>query len=153
MVCNGKRRQLDTGVYISVLKELVEEGKEVCLILSGGSMLPFLAPQRDQISFRKPERTLKKGDMVFFQRDNGRFVMHRIRKIRPEGYYLIGDAQIDLEGPVREDQIFALVTSVQRKGKWIGPGDFWWEFFEHVWLYLVPFRQTILKIYAKWKWK
>lgn len=140
---------VDTREYVSVLRELTEQGKEVGLIISGSSMSPFLIHQRDYICFKKPDRKLKKGDMVFYQRDSGQFVMHRIWKIRPDGYYIVGDAQTETEGPVREEQIFALITKVQRKGKWLAPGDFWWEFFEHIWIHMIPIRRMIMKIYAK----
>lgn len=140
---------VDTREYVSVLKELTEQGKEVSLLISGNSMSPFLIHQRDYIYFKKTDRKLKKGDMVFYQRDSGQYVMHRIWKVKPEGYYIVGDAQTEIEGPVREDQIFARITKVQRKGKWIEPGDFWWEFFEHVWIRMVPVRRKIMTIYAK----
>lgn len=140
---------VDTREYVSVLRELTEEGKEVSLLISGSSMSPFLIHQRDYIYFKKPDRELKKGDMVFYQRDSGQFVMHRIWKVRLDGYYIVGDAQTVIEGPVRRDQIFALITKVQRKGKWLEPGDFWWEFFEHIWIHMIPIRRKIMKIYAK----
>ncbi len=50
----------------------------------------------------------------------------------------MGDAQTQIEGPVKREQIFALITKVRRKEKWLEPGDFWWEFFEHVWLHMIP---------------
>lgn len=140
---------VDTREYVSVLRELTEQGKEVSLLISGNSMSPFLIHQRDYIYFKKTDRKLKKGDMVFYQRDSGQYVMHRIWKVKPEGYYIVGDAQTEIEGPVREDQIFARITKVQRKGKWIEPGDFWWEFFEHVWIRMVPVRRKMMAIYAK----
>lgn len=74
-------RKIANDVYIPVLKELVEEGKEVGMMISGSSMNPFLIHQRDYILMRKPERELKVGDMVFFQRNDGAYVMHRIHHI------------------------------------------------------------------------
>ena len=74
--------------------------------------------------------------------------MHRIWKVKPEGLYIVGDAQTVIEGPVAEEQVFAIVTRVQRKGKWIMPGDFWWEFFEHVWIHIIPFRHVMMRLYA-----
>ena len=91
----------------------------------------------------------RRGDMVFFQRDSGQFVMHRILKVRKEGFYLVGDGQTQVEGPVRREQIFGLVFCVQRKGKKIRPGDFWWEFFAHVWLALLPVRPFLSGFYGK----
>lgn len=139
---------IDTREYVSMLRELTEEGKEVGMIISGNSMSPFLFHQRDTIYFKKPDRELRKGDMVFYQRKNGQFVMHRICKIRADGYYIAGDAQCELEGPVKREQIFALITKVQRKGKWNQPGDFWWEFFSHVWIHLIPVRHTVMRMYG-----
>lgn len=143
-----EREPVNTREYVSVLRELTEEGKEVSMVITGSSMAPFLIHGRDRICFRKPQKPLKKGDMVFFQRADGQFVMHRIWKIRPEGYYIVGDAQTEIEGPVAKDQIFAIITKVERKGKWIAPGDFWWEFFAHVWLHMIPLRRGIMKAYA-----
>lgn len=141
-------REVDTREYVSMLRELVEEGHQVSLLISGSSMSPFLIHQRDTIYFKKPDRELKAGDMVFYQRRDGRFVMHRIRRIRPEGFYMIGDGQTEIEGPLQREQIFGLVTAVQRKGKMIRPGDFWWEFFARVWLRIIPLRNLIRRIYA-----
>ncbi len=141
-------KTVDTREYVSVLKGLVEEGKEVSMMISGFSMAPFLVNQRDYILFEQPKRPLKKGDMVFYMRPSGQYVMHRICEVASDGYYIIGDAQTEIEGPVKREQIFALITKVKRKGRWIGPGDFWWEFFEKVWIRMVPVRMAVLKGYS-----
>ncbi|MGN0299322.1 MAG: S24/S26 family peptidase [Lachnospiraceae bacterium] len=141
-------RLIDTRSYVSALRELTEEGKEVSMRISGNSMSPFLIHERDFICFQKPDRPLKVGDMVFFERTNGQFVMHRIYRIRPEGYYIVGDAQNQIEGPIKEEQIFAVITQVKRKEKWIGPGNFWWEFFEHIWIHMIPLRLAVVKLYG-----
>ena len=107
-------RKIANDVYIPVLKDLVEEGKEVSMMISGSSMNPFLIHHID-----------KEGKL-----------------------FIIGDAQIDMEGPIDKEQVFAIITKVKRKGKWIAPGDFWWEFFEHVWLHLIPFRRFLMKLYG-----
>lgn len=142
-------RFVNTREYVSALRGLTEEGREVSLLISGSSMSPFLIHARDYIYFRKPDRELRRGDMVFFQRDSGQFVMHRILKVKKEGFYLVGDGQTQVEGPVRRDQIFGLVFCVKRKGKKIKPGDFWWEFFAHVWLVFLPVRPFLVKCYGK----
>lgn len=142
-------RELDTAAYVGTLKALVEEGHEVSLLISGSSMAPFLVHHRDTIFFKAPDRELKPGDMVFYQRSSGQYVMHRIRFVKTDGYYLIGDGQQITEGPIAREQIFALVTAVKRKGKVIRPGDFWWEFFARVWLRIVPLRGIVSRLYAR----
>ena len=142
-------KQVDTREYVSVLREIAEEGKVVSMLIAGSSMAPFLCHNRDYIYFTKPERELRRGDMVFYQRDNGQYVMHRIYRVKHEGYYMVGDAQTQIEGPLRRDQIFAVITQVKRAGKMIRPGDFWWEFFEHIWIRIVPARRTVMALYGR----
>ena len=141
-------KQVDTREYVSVLREIAEEGKVVSMLIAGSSMAPFLCHNRDYIYFTKPERELRRGDMVFYQRDSGRYVMHRIYKVKPDGYYMGGDAQTQSEGPLRREQIFAVITQVKRDGKMIRPGYFWWEFFEHIWIRIVPARRIVTALYA-----
>ena len=145
-------RVVDTEEYVSVLREIAEEGRVVSMLIAGSSMSPFLCHKRDYIYFTRPERELRRGDMVFYQRDTGQYVMHRIYKKKQDRYYMVGDAQTQIEGPLRRDQIFARIIRVKRKGKIIGPGDLWWEFFEHVWIRILPARKGIEKIYSLlWK--
>ena len=139
---------VDTRDYVSVLREIAEEGKMVSLRISGSSMAPFLAHDRDYIYFTKPDRELRRGDMVFYQRPGGRYVMQRIWKKKKEGYYIVGDAQTEIEGPVQREQIFALIKKVKRKNKIRQPGSFWWEFFEHVWIRVIPLRRPLTALYS-----
>ncbi len=139
---------VDTREYVSVLRELTEEGKEVSILVVGSSMSPFLIHKRDTAWFKKPDRELRRGDIVFYQRDSGQFVLHRIWKIKRDGYYIVGDNQTEIEGPVRRDQIFAYVTRVKRKNRILQPGDFWWEFFAKVWIRIVPLRRVLNACYS-----
>ena len=141
-------RVVDTNEYVAVLRELAGEGRVVSMLIAGSSMSPFLCHNRDYIYFTKPDRELRRGDMVFYQRDTGQYVMHRIYKRKKDGYYMVGDAQTQIEGPLRGDQIFARIIKVKRKGRIIEPGNFWWEFFEHVWIRIVPLRKVIEKLYS-----
>ena len=122
-------KMMDTRAYVGMLKELVEQGREVRMVISGSSMAPFLIHGRDSIFFRAPERELWKGDIVFYERPGGQFVVHRICRVHADGYDIIGDAQTEIEHHVQRKQIFARVTKVERKGKILVPGTFWWEIF------------------------
>lgn len=143
-----EKKTINTREYVGLLKQLVEEGETVSMRIVGSSMSPFLIHDRDLITFKAPEMELKKGDMVFFQRESGQYVMHRIYAVKPDGYYMVGDAQTEIEGPISRDKIFAVIIKVRRKGKWIEPGDFWWKFFERVWINIIPFRKVVIVFYS-----
>lgn len=140
-------RNVDTRQYVSMLRELVRKGKEVSMLITGSSMSPFLLSHKDTICFKAPWRPLRRGDMVFYERQSGQFVMHRIYKVRDEGLYIVGDAQHEIEGPVNPNQVFGLVTKANRRGKWIGPEDIWWKFYAHIWIRLVGLRPMIFQLY------
>ena len=142
-------KSVDLNTYLPVLADLVEQGHIASLTVTGNSMSPFLVHGRDQICFRRPEGPLKRGDMAFFQRKNGAYVMHRICRVDPEGnYYLVGDGQRDIEGPIAPGQVLGVVTQVCRKGTWLGPKSFWWRFFAGPWLWLHPLRPQLRRTYG-----
>lgn len=143
-----EKKTINTREYVGLLKQLVEEGETVSMRIVGSSMSPFLIHDRDLITFKAPERELKKGDMVFFQRESGQYVMHRIYAVKPDGYYMVGDAQTEIEGPIRREQIFAVIIKVRRKDKWVEPGDFWWNFFERVWINIIHVRKAVVVFYS-----
>lgn len=144
-------KKVDTFAYFTMLREMTEQGEDVQVRVSGNSMLPFLAHQRDFIFFKKPDRPLKRGDIVAYQRENGQFIVHRIYKVRREGIYTVGDAQSQIEGPLPESCFFGLITRVQRKGTWIGPGNLCWEFFARIWIHMIPLRIPLMKLYSSLK--
>ena len=79
----------------------------------------------------------------------GQFVVHRICRVHADGYNIIGDAQTEIEHHVQRKQIFARVTKVERKGKILVPGTFWWEFFAQVWIRIIPLRPILMHGYAR----
>ena len=132
---------VDTREYIEVLKDLTEQGQEVSLTVYGTSMEPFLKHKRDRVSLRRPENPLRKGDLVFYQRRSGEYIMHRIVNIKEHQYYLAGDHHTCIEGPVERQQIFAVVTGVQRKGRWMTENHRVWKFYSRWWRWLLPLRR------------
>ena len=106
-------RLVDTQEYMEMIRALLEDGQEVSMIVTGNSMRPFLKHGRDKICMKKTDRKLRKGDIVFYRRENGQYVMHRILKCGDQSYTLLGDGQIVPESGIRQEQIFARITKVQ----------------------------------------
>lgn len=102
-----------------LIEEVLVEGGEVYITVRGNSMSPFLYDGRDQAVFAPiGDRKIRKGDIVFYQRDSGQYVMHRVYAVDRDGVMtLVGDAQWTLEPGIRPDQLRAFVPRVVRKGK------------------------------------
>ena len=116
------------------------------LIVSGNSMSPFLIHGRDTVYLSRLTRPARRGDILLYQRRSGQYVLHRVWKVCPDSCTMVGDAQTVLEPGIRDDQIIAVVTAAERKGKRMGPGGFWWEFFEKVWIRMVPLRPVARRL-------
>lgn len=139
---------LPPEILMDKLIGLLEETESVPLVISGGSMVPFLVHGRDLVYLSKVTAPLKRGDMILYRRDNGRYILHRIWRIEKESFTMVGDAQTVLEPGIRPDQVLARVTAVRRKGKLLRSGSFWWEFFEKVWIRIVPLRRALMSAYS-----
>ena len=127
---------------------LMEESEYVPLVISGGSMTPFLSDGRDTVYLSRIRRELKRGDIVLYQRETGGYVLHRILRVDKDSYTMIGDAQIHPEPGICREQILAIVTAVRRKDKLLQNGSFWWFFFEKIWIRMVPARPAVRKMYT-----
>ena len=145
---NAERHILPPETLIPKILALLEVSDAVPLVITGSSMTPFLAHQRDIVYLSKPVRPLKRGDMIFYRRDCGQYILHRIHSVDHGCYRLVGDAQTAIEPGIRPDQVLAIVTAVRRKGKLLRPGMVCWEFFEHCWLRIIPLRPYIFKIHS-----
>ena len=133
------------------LLELLTETTAIPLVVSGGSMTPFLASGRDTVYLSSICAPLKKGDVVLYRRDNGRYVLHRILRVKDEIYTMIGDAQTVAEPGIRREQILAIVTAARRNGTLLQKGSFLWMFFRLVWIRLIPLRPVIRGTYERIK--
>ena len=51
--------KIDTKIYLSFLKEMIEQNTDVSIVISGNSMSPFLVNQRHVINLSKINRKLK----------------------------------------------------------------------------------------------
>ena len=140
-----RRRIVDIHTYLPVLIDIIKSGKDVSVTVTGSSMAPFLAHLRDSIIVSPPPRQFHRGDMVFFQRQDSSYVMHRIHHLKEGKLYLVGDNQTEIEGPIDPQQVFGIVRKVIRNGKLLQKGDFWWDFFEKAWIRIVPLRSAAVK--------
>ena len=142
-------KTVDTALLMEEYRTLLDTVELLPLQITGSSMTPFLAPGRDSVMLSKPKKPLCTGDVVLYQRDSGAYVLHRIVRREQDGTFsLVGDGQDQIETGIRPEQIFAVVQSAVRKGKRQAPGCFWWEFFSHVWIHLIPLRSLLRRIYS-----
>ena len=117
----------------------------------GYSMYPLFVPGRDMAVITKADITmLKRGDVVLYRRwdSSGILVLHRIVQITKEGFYMVGDNQTHIEGPLQAEQIHGKLIEIIRKGKSISVENIVYRVLSWIWLCLRPIRRPISVVIA-----
>jgi len=136
------------------IEQLLQNGKNISIKPQGYSMYPVLVPGRDEVIIEPVDTAkLRRGEVVLYRRDKGVenggiLVLHRIWKVKPEGFYLVGDNQKNIEGPLRKDQMKGIMVGMNRKGKYIPVTNPGYRIVIMLWLWLRPMRPYISKIAA-----
>ena len=97
--------------FYPLILEAFNENKTFSFPVKGSSMRPLL--KSDYVVTICKIDTYKVGDILFFRRDDGAFVLHRLRKIKNDLLYIVGDHQVKLE-EVRKDQLIGKVISYKK---------------------------------------
>lgn len=149
--------------YEQDIEKLLAEGNRIQIKPQGYSMYPVLVPGRDE-AIVAPVREegsgerdfthvskLKRGDVVLYRRDQGILVLHRIWKRQGDRFYLVGDNQKEIEGPLRPDQIKGIMVGMVRKSKKISVKNPIYRVLTGIWLWMRPVRPVVSKAVAKIK--
>lgn len=98
-----------------LMDEAFKNGNTFSIYVHGTSMRPLF--NDETIVELKQDFNISKGDIVFYQRDNGQYVLHRIKKINKDSYNIVGDHQYKIEKNVNKNNIIAKVVSYTKKEK------------------------------------
>ena len=143
-------RKVSTHDLFPIIEELLAMDRQAIFTVKGTSMLPFIGDNRDSVVLEKRDfNNLKKGDIILFQYDSGKYILHRIYNISQEGYQTIGDGCISFDDWIRPDQVRGVVTNIIRKGKEIDCNSTKWKIIFSLWMGLLPIRKYLLRIYFK----
>ena len=97
-----------------IMRETLDRRNTFTFPVKGTSMQPLLHTN-DSVTLKSFE-SYKKGDIVFFIRENGQFVLHRIRKAKNDSFLIVGDHQTQVE-EVPQKYVIAKVIAFKKYGK------------------------------------
>ncbi len=108
---------------LPVIEEKLRSGASVTFGPRGVSMRPLIRQGKDSVVIEALKERPKTGDVIFYRRPDGQFVLHRIIGEDSRGYILCGDNQIVKEFGVTENLIIGIMTAVVRNGKTMSCND------------------------------
>ena len=126
--------------------DTLESGGTVKLPVKGVSMYPLIRPSRDFVLIEKSD-TYRKYDIIFYQRQDGSYILHRIVGQDDQGFILAGDSETDKETGVKMSQILAKVTYIIRREKKIDVNSHLYKMYSRLWVALMPLRPFIIGLW------
>ena len=109
-------RIIPTGEYFTNVRRQLSENGQATVRVTGISMMPLLHHMRDSVVL-VPPRKVHTGDIVLFDRLNGRYALHRVIRKKKNGFAMMGDNQWFYENDLPYEQIIGVVTEINRNGK------------------------------------
>ena len=131
--------------YDSIIREVLESGGEFRMYPHGTSMRPLLRQGIDSVVLEQLKREPKKNDILFYQRQDGSYILHRVWKVTDTGLTLVGDNQRMLEYGVIEAQIIGYVTRIYRGEKEINCDGLGYRVYLWLWQFMV-IRRIVLPV-------
>lgn len=133
---------------VELAMPMLEKGKAVKFTVVGNSMYPLFINNRDKVTVVKAEK-IKKRDIILYRRENGSYVLHRVVGKGKLGLKLCGDDQVAIEYPVKREDIVAVMTSFERKGKQYSKKCLWYKTYSFLWCLFIRLRPLCSKIITK----
>ena len=132
------------------LEKLLKEENIIRIKPQGYSMYPLFIPGRDEalIEAVTPSE-LRRGDVALYRRDQG--ILLRICRIDASDFYMVGDNQYEIEGPLRKDQMRGKLIGFIRNGKEFSVRNPFYRLLSSLWLLLLPLRPICFKVSAALK--
>ncbi len=109
---------LPTETYFAMVRKQLAETGQATVRVTGNSMRPLLHHLRDSVTIVPPEN-IRRGDIVLFDRRNGRYALHRVIRTGKNGFTMAGDNQWHMETNLPYDQVIGVVDSIVRDGQQI----------------------------------
>ena len=134
------------------VKERISTGSSVEITVTGNSMFPLFVNMRDKVLL-SPVKRLKKRQICFYQTESGQYLLHRIVKINKEGVFFLGDNRMNIEAPIPQENVVAVVSEYVRRGKRKKANCFFHKFYAFVWCFSIKLRPKLLKFLLKFKTK
>lgn len=108
----------------------------------GVSMQPLFKTHRDVVVLKKPDRDLKKYDVVLYTGASHKYILHRIIGVRDDCFVIRGDNTF-IKEYVPRDRILAYLVSFNRKGKRHTVDEFGYKLYSRFWNFIYPIRYLI----------
>ncbi len=121
-------------------EEYLEKYGRLTYRFQGVSMRPMLRQGKDTFTVvKKTAARCKKYDVVLYRRGQ-QYVLHRVVKVLPQGYVILGDNCIKKERDVPDERILGVLEAFTRGERQVAVSHWGYRLYARVWYWLYPLR-------------
>jgi signal peptidase len=141
-----KVKSVKSSELFPAIGELLQNNQNVRITVTGNSMMPFLRENIDSVELSSAViEDLHFGQVALIRRNDGVYILHRVILKVKGSFYLAGDAQCWVEGPLLPEQLIAVVTNIWRKDKQVSSSNILWQILSFLWWIRLPVRFILAK--------
>jgi signal peptidase I len=124
---------------VSIEHELERHGSYAS-VTKGYSMAPLFKTHRDVVIIEKPQREIRRLDVVLYRGSNEKeYVLHRVIRVKGDLLIIRGDNNFFKE-LLTKDKIVGVLTQFNRNGKEATVNDLGYRLYSHLWYAIYPLR-------------
>ena len=143
-----KMRIIDNRLFFDEVTEQLDRGHVVRIRARGNSMLPFIRDGRDVLVLEHPgERVFVRGQVLLARLGDGRYVIHRVVKVKGDQLRLRGDGNLKIYETCSRTEVLARVTEVVRGERMLS--SLHWNAYRFLWPAHPFLRRVGLAIYRR----
>ena len=135
----------------STFEEQLRKNGKLIYTNKGDSMMPLIRQDRDLLVIVPAQGRLKKYDVPLYRRDDGKYVLHRILKVRREDYVICGDNRWKKEYGISDRHVIGVLSAVVRDGKELSVNDRRYRLYVHLWCDFFPVRALLVGAVSRLK--
>ena len=137
---------LNTDEALERIGQALAQNKPCQLVVTGGSMVPFLRHRKSAVLLGSAEAPYRRGEILFYQRPSGQCILHRVHRVMDDGTLIMyGDAQTYPER-IAPQQVLARATHVRRGTRFVPCTSLPLRFLVALWQALLPVREPLLAV-------
>lgn len=144
----SKVKSIKSEELFPAICELLQNNQRVRITVTGDSMMPFLREDTDSVELSAVSfEDLRLGQILLIKRTCGKYILHRLVYKKKDCFYIAGDAQSWVEGPLYPGQLIAVVSNIWRGDRLVSQSSIFHHLLSCLWWLRLPIRYVLLKIY------
>lgn len=140
--------EVPNNVFLEEVRCQLKAGHTATFRVRGWSMRPFLEHARDKVLLVPTDRRpVKVGDVALVLDTMGRYVLHRVVALSPDGSCTLwGDGNVMGREQATAENVIGVAQGfyIGRKERYVDVDSRQWRWYSWLWMHTTPLRRWVL---------